>query len=123
MNAIGTELSPKQYQAVQALLVHPNVATAAKSVGVGTRTLYRWLDAPEFRLALNAALDLSLDAATRGLVKLTGRAIHVVETVLGDNESHPAIRLRAAEIVLSNVLKLCELRTLAQRVAQLEERQ
>ena len=100
MNAIGTELSPKQHQAVQALLVHPNVAVAAKSVGVGVRTLYRWLDAPEFRLALNGAFDKAIDAAARGLVRLTDKAIRVTETVLDDPDSHPSTRLRAAEIGL-----------------------
>jgi len=123
MNGNGTEISPKQHQAIQALIVHSSVAVAAKSVGVGVRTLYRWLDAPEFRLALNGAFDKAIDAAARGLVRLTDKAIRVTETVLDDPESHPSTRLRAAEIVLSNVLKLAELRTLAQRVAALEERQ
>jgi len=116
------ELSPKQHTAINALLAQSNFDSAAKQAGVTQRTIYRWLDEPAFRLALNAALDRSIDAAARGLVKLTEKAIRVVETVLDDTELHPSTRLRAAEIVLSNMLKLAELRTLAQRVAALEEK-
>jgi hypothetical protein len=122
MDNSGTELTVKQHQAVQALIVHSSIPSAATSAGVSVRSLYRWLDEPTFRLALNTALDKSIDAAARGMVRLTEKAIDVVETVLDDEQLHPATRLRAADLVLSNVLKLVELRTLAQRVAALEER-
>jgi hypothetical protein len=42
--------------------------------------------------------------------------------VLDNEQLHPATRLRAADLVLSNMLKLAELRTLAQRVAALEDK-
>jgi hypothetical protein len=122
MNDSGMELSPKQHQAIQALLIQSSVPNAAASVGVSVRSLYRWLDEPTFRLALNTALDKSIDAAARGLVGLTEKAIKVVETVLDNEQIHPATRLRAADLVLSNMLKLAELRTLAQRVAVLEDK-
>ena len=118
----GMELSPKQHQAIQALLIQSSVPNAAASAGVSVRSLYRWLDEPAFRLALNTALDKSIDAAARGLVGLTEKAIKVVGTVLDNEQIHPATRLRAADLVLSNMLKLAELRTLAQRVAALEDK-
>ena len=122
MDSFGKELTPKQHQAIQALIVQPSIPSAAVSAGVGVRSLYRWLDEPSFRLALNNALDKSIDAAARGMVGLTEKALRIVETVLDDEQLHPATRLRAADLVLSNMLKLAELRTLAQRVAALEEK-
>jgi hypothetical protein len=122
MNDSGMELSPKQHQAIQALLTQSSVPNAAASGGVSVRSLYRWLDEPTFRLALNTALDKSIDAAARGLVGLTEKAIKIVGTVLDNEQIHPATRLRAADLVLSNMLKLAELRTLAQRVAALEDK-
>jgi len=123
MNENVNELSPKQHTAINALIAQSSIDSAAKQAGVTQRTLYRWLDDTAFRLALNGALDKALDCAARGLVRLTDKAIRVVETVLDDTELHPATRLRAADLVLANVIKLVELRTLAQRVAALEERQ
>ena len=117
-----SELSPKQYTAINALLAQSGVDSAAKQAGVTQRTLYRWLDEPSFRMALNGAFDAALDAAARGLVRLTEKAIRVVESVLDDEQLHPATRLRAADMIMANVLKLFELRTLAARVAALEDR-
>jgi len=114
MDGFGKELSPKQHQAIQALIVQPSIPNAATSACVSVRSLYRWLDEPTFRLALNNALDRSIDAAARGMVGLTEKALRIVETVLDDEQLHPATRLRAADLVLSNMLKLAELRTLAQ---------
>jgi hypothetical protein len=117
-----SKLTPKQHTAINALIAQSSIDSAATKAGVTPRTLYRWLDEPTFRLALNTALDKSIDAAARGLVRLTERAIEVVETVLDNEQLHPATRLRAADLVLSNMLKLAELRTLAQRVAALEDK-
>src|SRR5687767_6620255 len=42
------ELSPLQLRAIVALLTHPTLAAAAKSVGVSTRALQRWMTEPMF---------------------------------------------------------------------------
>ena len=113
-------LSIKQAAAIRALLVNPNVASAATAAGVAERTVYRWMDEPAFRSALASAQDEALDAATRNLVALTGSAITVIQTVLDAPVEKTSNKLRAATVVLDNVLKLVELRDLAQRVAALE---
>ena len=114
------ELTPKQQQAIRSLIAQPSITTAAEGAGVSERTVYRWLDEPEFKQALNVALDQSIDAAARGLVGLTEKAIKVVEGVLDNPQLHPATRLRASELVLSNMLKLVELRNQSERIAALE---
>jgi hypothetical protein len=116
------ELTPKQTQALRSLLTRPNIALAASDVGVSERTVYRWLDEPLFKQALTKAEDQALDAATRGLVSMTNQAVLVITTLMVNPATHPATRLRAAECVLSNTLKLYELRNLAARLAALESR-
>jgi len=115
-----TELTPKQTQAIRSLLAKPSINEAATDAGVGVRTIYRWLGEPAFRQALTQAEDQAIAAAARGLVGLTEKAIATVESVLDDAELHPATRLRAADLVLSNMLKLVELRNLSERIAALE---
>ncbi len=122
MSEIVKELSPKQTQAIRSLLTKPNIALAASDVGVSDRTLYRWLDEPLFKQVLIQAEDQALDAATRGLVSMTNQAVLVITSLMVNPNTHPAIRLRAAEAVLSNTLKLYELRNLAARVATLEHK-
>ncbi|MEZ4870416.1 MAG: hypothetical protein R3C14_54305 [Caldilineaceae bacterium] len=114
-------LTVKQMACVRELMLTPNIADAAKAAGVGERTLYRWLDDAEFKAALTEAQDAALDAAARRLVAMTEQATAVISEVLADADEKTSARLRAAQIVLDNVLRLVELRDLAQRVAALEE--
>ena len=48
-------LTPKQEQAIVALLNEPTVTRAARALGVNDRTLYRWLDDPTFSGAYRRA--------------------------------------------------------------------
>ncbi len=122
MSEIVKNLSPKQTQAIRSLLTKPNIALAAKDADVTDRTIYRWLDEPAFRDALTQAEDQAIDAATRGLVSLTEKALLTIASVMLSPTTHPATKLRAAESVLSNTLKLYELRNLAARLAALENK-
>lgn len=120
MNEKVKELTPKQVQGIRSLLTKHSISEAAKDAGVTDRTVYRWLEEPEFKKALTQAEDLAIDAAARGLVGMTEKALTTITEVLDSATVHPATRLRAAECVLANVLKLYELRNLAARVAALE---
>ena len=115
-----TELTPKQLQALRSLLTKPSVNEAAKDAGVNARTIYRWLELPEFRKALTQAEDQAIDAATRGLISLTEKSILVLNSVLDADVMQPSTKLRAVELALSNLLKLVELRNLSERIAALE---
>ena len=64
------QLTPKQHQAVSALLSCKTVDAAAVAVGVHIRTLFRWLAEPAFRTALSAAESELIDSALRRLLGL-----------------------------------------------------
>ena len=113
-------LNHKQQKAVAALLSSPNVEEAAKAVGVGERTLWRWMGEPEFAQAVTHAEAGAIDAATRRLVQLQNGAIDTLQAVLDDPKIAPSIRLRAATAVLDYLLKLRELRNIEARLGALE---
>lgn len=114
-------LSPGQTRAIIALLEQSNIKQAAQAANVAERTLYRWLADDAFRQALNEAEGMAIGAASRRLVKLTERALDVVEVVMNDIAAHPNTRLKAADMVLSNLLRLRDLATVEARLARLEE--
>lgn len=115
------KLTPKQEQAVRALLTSKAVGEAAGAVGVSERTLYRWLADPAFRAALSVAEGDLLDAATRRLLTLQDNAIGAFEDVLtGGPDVTDTARLRAAQAVLDYLLKLRELRSVEERLTALE---
>ncbi len=116
------KLTPKQERAIRALLEHKSVGEAAASIGVGERTLYRWLTDPAFKVALSAAEGDLLDAATRRLLSLQDDAISTFEGMLSDDsEASATVKLRAAQAVLDYLLKLRELRDIEQRLTALEQ--
>ena len=119
-NGNPAELTTRQRRAIAALLAARNVQAAAKQAAVGERTLHRWLTEPAFTAALRQAEGQALDAAARRLVGLADGAISVVVSVIMAKETGPAVKLRAAGMVLDSLLKLRELATLEARVVALE---
>ncbi len=113
-------LTPKQRKAIIALMEVPTIPGAAKLAGVGERTLYTWLRNPVFQSELKRWQADFMEAAARRLVAEVGQAIDVIKNIMTDEQAAPAVRLRAAESILANALKLGELVDLAERVSRLE---
>ena len=55
MKGHGAKLPRKQEEAIMALLTQRSVEEAAKSVGVASKTLLRWLQVAEFQVAYRKA--------------------------------------------------------------------
>lgn len=52
MTGHGTKFGRKQEEAILALLTQKNTEEAARAIGVGPKTLFRWQQIPEFQAAL-----------------------------------------------------------------------
>ncbi len=113
-------LNHKQIRAIAALLSSRNVEAAAQVVGIGERTLWRWMAEPEFAQELTHAEAAAIDAATRRLVHMQDGAIDALQAVLVDPTARPTVKLRAATAVLDYLLKLRELRNVEARLGALE---
>jgi len=74
MAAGGSTLGRKQGDAIAALLTQRNVEEAARTAGVGARTLLRWLRVPEFDAAWFGGMGL-LDRYQLGLCALRSPAL------------------------------------------------
>jgi hypothetical protein len=118
----NASLTSRQRKALRSLLVRPTIQLAAEDCGTAESTLYRWLQEDDFRQALTKAEDDAIDHAARRLVRLTDAALGIIALAMGDSNAHMGIRLKAAELVLSNMLRLVELRTVEQRLADVEIR-
>lgn len=112
-------LNAKQQRAVLALLSEPSVAKAAAAAQVGERTLYKWLRLPAFRGAVAALEGELIDEATRRLLAMQDAALSTIENLLL-SDAPPSVRLRAAQMVIENLLKLRDLRNTESRLAALE---
>ena len=124
MSEIETEkkLTPQQRKAIEALLITGNVAAAALEAGVGRSSLYRWMDDQTFIAALREAESEAIAGLSRSLAGLGDAAAGALRDALGPGNKI-TVRLRASEIVISNLLRLRELVDLEARIQALEKMQ
>jgi hypothetical protein len=108
INGIGhtttAELTPRQEEAIAALLACASVQAAAKRVQIGRTTLYRWLKDETFLTAYQEARRQAMAWVPGRLQHLAGKAVHTLERILDDPEAPAPARVSAARTVLEFAL-------------------
>ena len=115
------QVTPKQQQAIAALLQHSSIKKAAAACGVAEKTLRRWLRLPDFLAAWRAARQRTFEAAVAELERHALRAVRALARNL--KAEKPSDQNRAADLLLGHRKEYVELQDLLQRVQALEERQ
>jgi len=110
----------KQEDAIAALLSQRNVEEAARSIGIGTNTLLRWLKLPEFQVAYRQARRETFSQSVARLQQASGAAVSTLLKIMVDPSVPASTRVRAAESVLDHGAKSIELEDVEVRVAELE---
>ena len=113
----------RQTKLIAALLDPANKSQelACAAAGVPVRTLQNWLADDDFVAALRAAEGQLVNHAARRLLTLTDDAIAALADNLSEY-SKPMHSLRAAELVLTHVLRWREVQDLEARIVALENR-
>src|SRR6266571_3151056 len=99
----ATGKSHKREQAIAALLAQPTITAAASAVGVGEKTLRRWLRDPDFAAEHRAAQRQAVDLAISGLKQATGDAVATLRRNL--TAGVPSVEVRAASEILSQTAR------------------
>ena len=103
------------------MLAGLNITEAAKVIGVGRKTIQRYFEVPAFKDALRAGSDAALMTAAARLSKLTDDAIEAIAAVMAAPAvPGAAVKLRAADSLLSHVVKIREQSDILERLAALE---
>jgi len=118
---IGENLTPKQEQAIIALLNEPTVIKAAKKASVGQRTLYRWMREPTFARAYHAARREAFSHAIALTQRYAPLAVNTLAQVLSDKDAPASAKVSAATTLLKFGREGIELDDLADRIDALEE--
>jgi transposase-like protein len=116
----GEKFGQKMEQAIAALLSHRSVEEAARTVGIGTNTLLRWMKKPEFKAACREARRTVFSHTIGRLQDAAGAAATTVLKIMLESNVPAATQLRAAEIVLDQAAEAGEREGLEDRVAKLE---
>jgi transposase-like protein len=121
MKGHGAKFGRKKEAAIAALLSQRNVEEAARTVGIGTNTLLRWMQIPEFKVAYREARWASVSQANARLQAATGAAAATLLKLMVDQNVPAACRLRAAECVMNHANKSIELEDIEVRLSELEQ--
>jgi hypothetical protein len=116
----GEKLGRKQEEAIAALLSQRSIDDAARTCGVGARTLLRWLQLPEFRDAYLKARREVVQQTVARMQHATGAAGTVALKLMTDPNVPAAVRLRAAEFVFDCAIKGIEIEDLDARLTEVE---
>lgn len=93
---------------IAALIVSGTIAEAASKVGLSTRTIYDRMACKDFKALYHGAkTDIVRGAVFKINSKLT-EAIETVSELMTDKEVNPAIRLQAAQTIITNAAKFSE---------------
>src|SRR4030095_16113001 len=91
-------LTPKQLRAIESLLRCGTIAAAAKDCAINTRTLFRWLQDPDFSAAYRDARLRTVEAAISVLQSaMTAAVAALLRNLKCDN---PHAEVRAAQIII-----------------------
>jgi len=121
MPTIANELEPKQVKALECLMAGGTQIEAGEAAGVSREMIRRWLKLPAFREALREAKADSLEAVRMALVAAGSTAVDTLIDIATNSGSDSA-RGRAANDILSNMLRIYEVLTVEERLLVLESR-
>jgi hypothetical protein len=113
-------LGHRQEEAIAALLSQRNIEEAAKTAGISTRTMLRWLKLPEFQTAYREARRAAYSQAVARLQQGATAAATTLLKVMLDQTTPASVKVRAAECVMNHSSKAIEIEDVEFRVSELE---
>jgi len=114
-------ITRNQEKAISALLVRPSVQEAAQVIDVSERTLWRWLEKPQFQEAYRRARRQAVSHAVAQLQRITSEAVQTLSDVMQDRGATSSARVSASRAVLELAIKAVEIEDLEVRISELEE--
>jgi DNA-binding MurR/RpiR family transcriptional regulator len=114
-------LTAKQERALATLVAQPTIAAAAKVLGVGETTLYRYMRDAQFSDALKRARRDAVSQLTTRLQAGASGMAGVLQSIAEDATAPASARVSAARSVIDYTLKAVELEDLSERLDALEK--
>lgn len=93
---------------IAALMNSGTLAQAAQAAGISSRALYDRMGDAEFRAEYRTAKAAILRQAAQTLNGRIAGAVDTIAEIMQDADANPAIRLQAAQTILSQAAKFSE---------------
>lgn len=93
---------------IAALLGSGTIKQAAETAGLSSRAIYDRMGDKDFRAEYAAARAAIVRASVANINSRVAAAIDTIANVMQDPETNPAVRLQAAQAILTNAVKFAE---------------
>ena len=120
MQATEQKLTPKQEQALLALLACGEIKAAATSARVNETTLWRWLQLPHFQTRYRAARRQLVETAIAQLQSDCTTAARVLREVAEDKAAPASSRVAAARAIIEQSVAAIQLNDLQAEVDEIK---
>ena len=90
-------LDERQHRAVDALIQGATRAAAAKAAGISVRTLFDWMQRPEFRTHLRRMSEAATEIALHRAAQMSEAMMRALEVLALDPAVDSRVRVRAAK--------------------------
>jgi hypothetical protein len=117
----GEKRSRKQEQFIAALLSHSTVDAAAKSVGIGDVTAWKWRKDPAFAERYRQATREVMRHTSARLQEATRVALDCLREITENKEEPASSRVSAARTILDMAVKAADLEDVQRRLDALEQ--
>jgi hypothetical protein len=121
MTGHGQKLSRKKEQAIAALLSQPSIGGAAEKIGIGEKTLFRWLQLDEFQRAYKNARRQVIDQTIAQIQSVMSEAVRTLLNVMSDDATPASAKVSAARALLDIGFKVVEIEDLESRIEKIEK--
>ena len=118
----GSKFGRRKEAAIAALLSCRTLEEAARTAGIGTTTLLRWMKNPEFQAQYRAARNAVVSQTNARMQQASGPAAATIVKIMLNAETKDSNRLRAADLIISHS-KNAQIEDLVDRVSDLERAQ
>lgn len=102
------ETAVSNEEIIAALMNSRTIAQAAQEAGISSRAIYDRMGDPEFRAEYRTAKAAIVRQAAQILNSRIAGAVDTIAEIMQDADANPAIRLQAAQMILSQAAKFAE---------------
>lgn len=110
-----------QDRAIEYMAQGMKISVTAKTIRVNRKTIHEWLNLPGFKQEVRTRTTNNLLELGKKVIHVLNKNMPYIEGVFDDRRASITERLRAFNMLLSNVRSLSELGDLNERITALEE--
>lgn len=116
------KISMNQQRAIHAIVAGKTRTEAAAAAGINDRTIYKWLEDPQFKAALRLAEKQAILDAQTALIGRIDENLQILDEIKRNPACSDNARIRAIQLQLETMMNWRDTLITDERIAAIEKR-